>query len=160
MDSDKISTKEPQSQRRAVGAILFACNINAVRSAIAELVVKNAFPGEIFVDSCGVRPGQKDGFAIAVMDEIGLDMSRHEPKSFGQLDSEFYDVIISFSPEAHKVASDLTRDIDCETIYWPVDDLAELSGSREERLRAYRLVRDDIIKRLTDYLDVPVSVKT
>jgi len=137
---------------RNVSSILFACNINAVRSAMAEAMVKTRFPGQIFTDSCGVAPGQPDGFAIAVMEELGIDLSAHKPKGFDDLDCDFYDVIISFSPEAHDRAVDLTRNIDCETLYWPVDNLAGLQGSREERLRAYRAVRDDIIAKLASYL--------
>ena len=134
-----------------LSAVLFACNVNAVRSAMAEAMVKHAFPGKIFVDSCGVTPGLQDGFTTSVMHEIGLDMSAHEPKSFDDLDSGFYDLVISFSPEAHGVACALTQDIDCETLYWPIDNLANLTGSREEMLRAYRQVRDDICGRLTNY---------
>ena len=143
-----------------VGAILFACNINAVRSAMAEAMVKHAFPGKVFVDSCGVMPGVQDGFATSVMQEIGLDLSAHEPKSFGDLDSGFYDVIISFSPEAHDAAVKLTRNMDCETLYWPVDNLANLTGSREERLRAYRHVRDDISHKLSLYFGKEIAGNT
>lgn len=135
-----------------VSSILFACNINAVRSAMAEAMVKARFPGRIFTDSCGVEPGQQDGFAIAVMAEIALDLTSHQPKGFADLDCDFYDVIISFSPEAHARAQEITRNIDCTTMYWPVDNLAGLQGSREERLRAYRAVRDDIAAKLADYL--------
>ena len=143
-----------------VSAVLFACNINAVRSAMAEAMVKHAFPGKIFVDSCGVTPGLQDGFATAVMQEIGLDMSAHEPKSFDDLDSGFYDLVISFSPEAHGVACALTQNIDCETLYWPIDNLANLTGSREEMLRAYRRVRDDIRGRLSIYFGKEIEGNT
>ena len=143
-----------------VGAVLFACHLNAVRSAMAAAMVKHAFPGKIFVDSCGVAPGLQDGFATAVMHEIGLDMSGHEPKSFNDLDSGFYDVIISFSPEAHETAINLTRSVDCKTLYWPVDNLAYLTGPRDERLRAYRRVGDDIKSKLEDYLGRAIAVKT
>ena len=139
----------PANAGGQVGAILFACNINAVRSAMAEAMVKHAFPGKVFVDSCGVAPGIQDGFATAVMQEIGLDISAHEPKSFDDLDSGFYDVIISFSPEAHDAARAITQNMDCDTFYWPVDNLANLTGSREEMLRAYRHVRDDIRRKLS-----------
>ena len=135
-----------------VTSVLFACNINAVRSAMAEAMIKARFPGRIFTDSCGVEPGGQDGFAIAVMEEAGIDLSSHQPKGFDDLDCEFYDVIISFSPEAHDRALELTRNIDCKTLYWPVDNLAGLQGSREERLRAYRAVRDDISAKLTAWL--------
>ena len=143
-----------------VGAILFACNINAVRSAMAEAMVKHAFPGKIFVDSCGVTPGIQDGFATAVMLEVGLDMSAHEPKSFDDLDSGFYDVIISFSPEAHDKARVLMQNIDCETLFWPVDNLANLTGSREEMLRSYRHVRDDIRNKLSIYFGKDIAGNT
>jgi protein-tyrosine-phosphatase len=135
-----------------VSSILFACNINAVRSAMAEAMIKARFPGRIFTDSCGVTPGQQDGFAIAVMAEIELDLTSHQPKGFADLDCDFYDVIISFSPEAHARAQEITRNIDCAALYWPVDNLAGLQGSREERLRAYRAVRDDISAKLTAWL--------
>ena len=82
MSAKDIGDILPRKVGSQVGAILFACNINAVRSAMAEAMVKHAFPGKIFVDSCGVTPGIQDGFATAIMHEIGLDMSAHEPKSF------------------------------------------------------------------------------
>ena len=104
--------------------------------------------------------GDQDGFAIAVMHEIGLDMSAHEPKSFDDLDSGFYDVIISFSQEAHDAARVLTQNIDCETFFWPVDNLANLSGSREEMLRLYRNVRDDIRTKLSIYFGKEIAGKT
>jgi len=150
----------PANAGGQVGAILFACNINAVRSAMAEAMVKHAFPGTVFVDSCGVTPGIQDGFATAVMYEIGLDISAHEPKSFDDLDSGFYDVIISFSPEAHDAARALTQNMDCDTLYWPVDNLANLTGSREEMLRAYRHVRDDIRRKLSLYFGKEIAGNT
>ena len=159
--SDKdIVDNGPTKVGSKVSAVLFACNINAVRSAMAEAMVKHAFPGKIFVDSCGVTPGLQDGFATAVMQEIGLDMSAHEPKSFDDLDSGFYDLVISFSPEAHGVARTLTQNIDCETLYWPIDNLANLTGSREEMLRAYRRVRDDIRSRLSIYFGKEIEGNT
>ena len=158
-DMDTGDIVAPKAAGR-VGAVLFACNINAVRSAMAEAMVKHAFPGKIFVDSCGVTPGIQDGFATAVMLEVGLDMSAHEPKSFDDLDSGFYDVIISFSPEAHNAASVLTQNIDCETLYWPVDNLANLTGSREEMLRAYRHVRDNIRGKLSIYFGKEIAGNT
>ena len=143
-----------------ISSILFACNVNAVRSAMAEAMVKAAFPGKIFADSCGVAPGPSDGFAITVMEEAGYDIGSHQPKSFADLDCEFYDVIISFSPEAHDAARALTNNMDCDTLYWPVDNLANLTGSREEMLRAYRHVRDDIRRKLSLYFGKEIAGNT
>ena len=160
MSDEDLGDIVPNKVGGHVGAVLFACNINAVRSAMAEAMVKHAFPGKIFVDSCGVTPGIQDGFATAVMDEIGLDISAHEPKSFDDLESGFYDVIISFSSEAHDVALALTQNIDCEPLYWPVDNLANLTGSREEMLRAYRNVREDIRGKLSIYFGKEIAGNT
>ena len=160
MTIDFSSDNDSLPPIKRIGAILFACNINAVRSAMAEAMVKVTYPGKIFVDSCGVSPGFPDGFAITVMKEIGIDMNTHQPKSFDDLDSNFYDVIISFSPEANDMAITLTKSVDCNTLYWPVDNLANLTGSRDERLRAYRRVRDDIQGKLEHYLGRPIAGKT
>ena len=105
-----------------IGSVLFACNINAVRSAMAEAIVKSRFPGKIFTDSCGVTPGQPDGFAISVMGEIDIDLSQHAPKGFGDLDCDFYDVIISFSPEAHARAQDAVIHVLLLICVKPVDE--------------------------------------
>ena len=160
MKGEVLNTHDIIPAKMGVGAILFACNINAVRSAMAEAMIKATYPGKIFADSCGVSPGNADGFAIAVLREVGIDMEKHQPKSFNDLDSGFYDVIISFSPEAHETAMALTQSMDCETLYWPVDNLANLTGSRDERLRAYRHVRDDIMAKLEHYLGKRIAVKT
>ena len=143
-----------------ISSILFACNINAVRSAMAEAIIKARFPGQIFTDSCGVTPGVQDGFAIAVMSEIDIDLSQHRPKGFEDLDCEFFDIIISFSPEAHDAARVLTQNIDCKILYWPVDNLANLTGSREEMLRAYRHVRDNIRGKLSIYFGKEITGNT
>ena len=158
-DTQKIEPVEPVEPVDTGSSILFACNVNAVRSAMAEAMVKAAFPGKIFTDSCGVAPGEPDGFAIAAMAEAGYDLNNHQPKSFDDLDCEFYDVIISFSVPAHERALELTRNIDGHALYWPVHDLANLQGSRDERLRAYRAVRDDIAAKLSIYLATEISVK-
>ena len=67
---------------------------------------------------------------------------------------------ISFSPEAHAAAEALTQNMDCATFYWPVDNLANLTGSREEMLRAYRHVRDDIRNKLSIYFGKPIAGNT
>ena len=127
------------------------CFMMMIPLMIADKIVKCAISGVWLI---------KIGFAIAVMEEIGIDINTHQPKSFEDLEFAFYDVIISFSPEAHEAAVALTQSMDCETLYWPIDNLANLTGSRDERLRAYRHVRDVIQGHLEHYLGKPITVKT
>jgi len=101
---------------------------------------------QIYVDSCGVRLGQEtDGFVLEVMDEIGIDMSNHKPKTFDQLEDSFFDRIITLSPEAHHHALEMAAYIDCDVTLWNTFDPSLETGSREQRLEAYRAVRDQLM---------------
>lgn len=103
----------------------------------------------IYVDSCGVRLGQEvDGFVIQVMDEIGIDVSDHQPKTFEQLEDSFYDEIITLSPEAQHHALDMTAYLDCDVTFWNTFDPSLTNGSREQRLDAYRSVRDQLMVQI------------
>lgn len=130
------------------GSVLFACSLNSVRSPMAEGYLKHLHGKRVFVDSVGARRGEIDGFAIAVMEEIGIDLKKHRAKSFDQLEDTTYDVVISLSPEAHHKALELTRTMAIEAEYWPTFDPTAIEGDRERRLEAYREVRDQIIKRI------------
>ena len=129
-------------------AILFSCSFNAVRSPIAEGLTRLYFGREIYVASAGVRSGEPDGFAAAVMDEIGVDITRHTPHTFEDLEDSSFDLIITLSPEAHHKALEFTRTLACDVIYWPTIDPTAVEGSRERRLEAYREVRDGLSKRI------------
>jgi len=133
---------------RQPSAVLFACTLNAVRSPMAEAILKHLHGRRIFVDSCGVRPEEIDPFAVQVMDEIGIDLSRHRPKSFDDLEDTSFDLVLSLSPEAQHKAVELTRHMACEVEYWPVFDATAAEGSREARLDAYRDVRDHLMRRI------------
>ncbi|TVR96925.1 MAG: arsenate reductase ArsC [Rhodospirillales bacterium] len=130
-------------------AVLFACTHNAVRSPMAEGILKHLHGRQVFVDSVGVRSGSDvDPFAIAVMEEIGIDIARHRSKTFDDLEDESFDEIISLSPEAQHRAVELTRVMACETILWNTFDPTLVEGSREVRLDAYRQVRDHLLERI------------
>jgi protein-tyrosine-phosphatase len=133
---------------RQPSAVLFACTLNAVRSPMAEAILKHLHGRRIYVDSCGVRPEEIDPFAVQVMDEIGIDLSRHRTKSFDDLEDSSFDLVLSLSPEAQHKAVDLTRHMACEVEYWPVFDPTAVEGSRETRLDAYREVRDHLMRRI------------
>ncbi len=130
-------------------AILFCCTMNAIRSPMAEGIMRLIHGRRIYVNSCGVRLGQEtDGFAIEVMDEIGIDLIQHTPKTFDQLEDSFYDQIISLSPEAHHHALEMAAYMDCEVTLWNTFDPSLTSGSRDQRLDAYRMVRDQLMMKI------------
>jgi protein-tyrosine-phosphatase len=130
------------------GSVLFACTLNSVRSPIAEIYMKHLFGRQVFVDSVGVRKSEIDGFAIAVMDEIGLDLRRHRAKSFDELEDTSYDLVVTLSPEAHHTALEWSRMTATEVEYWPTLDPTALEEDRERRLAIYREVRDALIARI------------
>jgi protein-tyrosine-phosphatase len=129
-------------------AVLFCCTMNSVRSPMAEAILKQIHGQRIFVDSVGVRAQEIDGFVVAVMDEIGIDMAKHKSKTFDDLEDESFDLIISLSPEAQHKAVDMTRTMACDVEFWNTMDPSIVEGSREDRLEAYRAVRDGLMKRI------------
>ena len=130
------------------GAVLFACTQNSVRSPMAEALLKHLLGHRIYVDSIGVRAGEVDPFAVEVLEELGIDLSRHRSKSFDDLEDTSYDLIVSLSPEAQHKAVELTRTMACEVEFWPTMDPTFVEGSREVRLQAYREVRDFLKERI------------
>lgn len=134
-------------------AVLFACGMNSVRSPMAEALTQKLFPGQIYVRSAGVREGKTDPFVDAVMSEIGVDMSRHQPKTFEDLDESGFDLIVSLAPEAHHKALEMTRTEAVDVEYWPTLDPTLATGSREQILNEYRAVRDQLMMRIKKRLD-------
>jgi protein-tyrosine-phosphatase len=130
------------------GSVLFACSENAIRSPLAEALLKAVHGRRIFVDSVGVRAGPADPFVAAVLDEVGIDLTRHRPKTFDDLDDDFFDLIVSLSPEAHHRAIELTRTWPCEVEFWNMPDPSLTEGSREVVLDAYRQLRDLLAERI------------
>ncbi len=129
-------------------AVLFACTENTVRSPMAEAILKYLHGRHIYVDSVGVRKGELDGFAVAAMDEIGIDTSHHHPKTFEDLEDASFDLVISLSPEAQHKAVEMTRVVACEVEFWNTFDPSVIEGSREVRLEAYRQVRDELMRNI------------
>lgn len=130
------------------GAVLFACGMNAIRSPIAEAIVKNLFPRQVYTQSVGVRRGEVDPFVVAVMDELGIDLSKHRPQTFDDLEDTLFDLVITLAPEAHHKALELTRTEAMDVEYWPTPDPALATGSREQILDSYRAVRDGLMARI------------
>lgn len=137
------------------GSVLFACTNNAVRSPMAEGLMKHLYGTWVYVDSVGVRGTEVDAFAVAVMDEIGIDISAHRPKSFADLHDTSFDVIVTLSPEAQHQAVEMTRTMACEVVFWHTFDPTAVEGSRETRLSAYREVRDGLMTRIRTRFPLP-----
>jgi len=133
-------------------SILFVCSENALRSPMAEGIVKARYGDRIYVDSVGVRAGEVDPLAVAVMAEIGVDISRHNAKLLEDLLDTSFDLIVTLSPEAHHQALELTRTEAVEVVYWPTYDPSVIEGSRDTRLAAYREVRDTLVALIDETL--------
>ncbi len=141
-----VSRERPQ-------AVLFACGQNAVRSPMAAALARHLFGRSVYVGSAGVRKGELDHFAAAAMEEIGLDIGKHRPMTFEELEDWEglnFDVIITLAPEAHHKALELTRTLAADVEYWPTPDPTIIEGSREQRLDAYRAVRDELMLRIKE----------
>jgi protein-tyrosine-phosphatase len=143
----------PQSVTQQPLAVLFACGLNSIRSPMAAGLFTQMLGRAIYVGSAGVRQGELDPFAVTVMAEIGVDISRHKPITFEELDDLEglnFDLIITLSPEAHHRALELTRTSAVDVEYWPTADPTDTEGSREQRLDAYRAVRDQLSMRIRE----------
>jgi protein-tyrosine-phosphatase len=134
-------------------AVLFACGMNAVRSPMAAGLFHQMFGKSVYVGSAGVQKGELDPFSVAVMEEIGVDISRHKPMTFEELDELeglSFDLIVTLSPPAHHKALELTHSIAADVEYWPTVDPTGIEGSREQRLQAYREVRDQLMAHIRE----------
>ena len=136
-------------------SVLFACSHNSVRSPMAEALAKRLYGQASFIDSVGVAASDVDAFAVAALDELGIDVHRHHAKTFDDVDPASFDLIVTLSPEAHHSALEFTRSTAAEVEYWPTPDPTAVEGSREARLAAYRQTRDQILARLKARFGAP-----
>ncbi len=136
-------------------SVLFCCDHNAVRSPMAEGIMKQLYGTGTYVQSVGVRNDMEiDGFAVAVCEEIGVELSRHRSRSFDEMeqwgdDLSSFDLVVALSPASQRRALELTRFFHLEVEYWPILDPTGLGESRTDKLTQYRAARDQIVERLT-----------
>ena len=140
-------------------AILFACTMNAVRSPMAAALLKHLYK-TVYIESAGVRAGELDPLAVEAMEEIGLEIARHKPRRFEDLEDGSFDLVITLSPEAQHKAVEMTRTAATQVEYWPTMDPTAVEGSREQRLAAYRAVRDQLLERLKGRFTAPKAIDT
>lgn len=144
-------------EERRPSSLLFVCGQNVVRSPMAAAIARHLFPNSMYVRSAGVRPGEPDPFAAAVMEERGLDLSSHRPKLLEDLEDTNFDLAITLAPEAHHRVLDLARTDAVEVEYWPILDPSAAMGSRAQLLDAYRAVRDELERRIRARFGLPPS---
>ena len=143
---DAVGEGQPRS-------VLFLCGHNVIRSPMAAALAQQLYGQGLKVASAGVRTDDPDPFVTVVMDELGIDLSRHRPTSLEELadlEGLDFDLVVSLSPEAHHAALTLTGDHPLVVEYWPTEDPTGVEGNREQRLDAYRAVRDQLMKRIRE----------
>ncbi|WP_026757517.1 low molecular weight phosphatase family protein [Sediminimonas qiaohouensis] len=147
-------------------SVLFCCDHNAVRSPMAEGIMKKFYGSDTYVQSVGVADDMEiDGFSIAVCNEIGVELSRHRTRSFDEMeqwgdDLSSFDLIVALSPASQRRALDLTRYFHLHVEYWPIMDPTGLGETREDKLSAYRQTRDQIVQHLTRKWGPPMTEDT
>jgi protein-tyrosine-phosphatase len=127
---------------------------------MAAVMLRHLTRGGLYIESAGVRAGDLDPLAVEVMDEIGLEIAKHKPRRFEDLEDGSFDLVITLSPEAQHKAVELTRTAATKVEYWPTMDPTAVDGSREQRLAAYRLVRDQLMRRLKQRFLAPAAADT
>ncbi|OOY27813.1 low molecular weight phosphatase family protein [Thioclava sp. L04-15] len=142
-------------------SVLFACDHNSTRSPMAEGMMKKFYGTECYVQSVGVKSDLEiDGFTIAVMAEIGVNLERHRARSFTELqewgdDLSAFDLVIALSPASQRQALELTRFFHLDVEYWPILDPTGIGESREAKLAAYRDTRDQIRRHIINRFGPP-----
>lgn len=111
----------------------------------------------IYVDSVGVRARDVDGFSVSAMEEIGVDISRHQAKTFDDLEDDLFDIVITLSPEAHHRALEMTRTSSVDVELWNTFDPSMIEGSREQRMEAFRTIRDELFRKIQDRFSPPMK---
>jgi arsenate reductase len=134
--------------------VLFCCDHNAVRSPVAEGLMKKLHGRGVFVQSAGVHHDlEVDPFMVTVAREIGVDISRHRAKSFDEMeqwgdDMGAFDLVVALSPASQRRALEYTRHFSIDVVYWPTLDPTGIGETREQKLDAYRQTRDQILKAI------------
>ena len=144
-------------------SILFCCDHNAVRSPMAEGLMKKLYGRAAYVQSAGVKNDLEiDGFAVAVCQEIGIELSRHRSRSFEEMrewgdDLSGFDLVVALSPASQRQALEFTRFFHLDVEYWPILDPTGIGESREAKLAAYRQARDQIRARMIERFGPPAE---
>jgi protein-tyrosine-phosphatase len=138
-----------------VESLLFVCNLNSVRSPIAECLAKDICGDRVFIDSIGIQDEllEINPFAISILEEAGLDLSNHKPKHFENLNDTSFDLIVCLSAEAEEKMKILTRGFDVKIELWQTEDPSLEKGNRENIMSAFRIVRNALKLKIQERLE-------
>ena len=133
--------------------VLFLCVANSARSQMAEGIARSLAPAGMKIWSAGSRPTSVRPEAIAVLREIGIDISGHRTKAVKEIPAADVDTVITLcgEEECPVVLGKATR------LHWGLPDPAAVNGSEAERLDAFRKVRDELRRRIADFFTQPGS---
>lgn len=131
--------------------VLILCTGNCVRSQMAEGLLRHLGGDAFEVHSAGSRPnGYVSPLAIEAMREIGIDISAHRSKSVSEFARQHFDTVITVCDSAAEECPVFPGAP--ERIHWSIWDPSAAIGSREEKLAAFRQVRDELASRLRGFL--------
>ena len=131
--------------------VLFLCTGNSCRSQMAEGFLRH-FAGDRFdMASAGTRPAVLNPGAVDAMREVGVDIAQHRSKNVDELAGQRFDHVITVCDRARE-SCPIFPGATCLD-HWPFDDLAEATGTSEERMAVFRRVRDEIAARIRRFLD-------
>ena len=137
--------------------ILIVCTGNSARSQMAEGLLRHEGAVRFDVFSAGTKPTQVRPEAIAVMNEIGIDISNQRSKSVDEFSGQPLDFVITVCNSAKETCPVFPRDL--KRLHWPFDDPAAVEGSEEVRRAAFRRIRDQIHGRIMVFIDGNESVR-
>jgi arsenate reductase len=131
--------------------VLFLCTGNSVRSQMAEGLLNALGSGQWKAKSGGVISSYVHPLAIQVMGEIGIDISKKTSKSMDQFINEKFDYVITLCDHAAEFCP--TFGGQGRRLHWPFEDPAGATGTTEERLAIFRKIRDEIKKKIKQFLE-------
>lgn len=130
--------------------VLILCTGNSARSQMAEGLLRQIGGDTYDVESAGTAPSTVRPEAIAAMQELGIDISRHRSKSVDEFSGKSFDYVITVCDNARETCPVFPGDV--ARIHWSFDDPASVDGSEDERLAVFRRVRDEIRDRLIEFV--------
>lgn len=147
-DADESAEDKPERP----GSVLFVCGMNAIRSPMAETLARHLLGDKIYLASAGVMRGEHDVFVDAVLEEENLSLYGRQPIGLEDLADGYFDLVVTLTPQAHHIVLERMRGFSVNVEYWPMPDPTLVTGSREQKLAAYRDVRDQLKRKITERL--------